>query len=199
VAEIGPEKITRSDLDHLIEKTIDQQLSPVAAYLPETMYHQQKEALLKQFSGTTQRTEFLNQYLARELLYREARKQSLTASPQILSEIRDQEKALLAEKMIEKAYAENIHILPDELRAYYEAHKEAYQDAEKKTIRPFEEVKNQVYAALRAEKKKQIREALIDHLRDKYDVVIHASVPVLKEKTEKNMQSSQTPKTEESK
>ncbi len=199
IAEIGPEKITRSDLDHLIEKAIDQQLSSMAAYLPEGAHNQQKEELLKQFSGEAQRSEFLHQYLARELLYREARAQNLAENPQVLSEIRDQEKALLAEKLMEKAYAENIHILPDELQAYYDSHREAYQDADQKTIKPFEEVQNQVYAALRAEKERQVSRALLDHLKDKYDVVIHASASMRDEKTEKNTGLPQTSKTQESK
>ncbi|MGB9499018.1 MAG: hypothetical protein ACKVE4_04540 [Dissulfuribacterales bacterium] len=174
VAEIGPQKITVSDIDHQIETVIDRQLSRMAAYLPEDVRNKQKEALLKQFSSTSQRQQFLNQYLGEEILYREARSSDLMNDPAVQSEIKDQERALLAARMVEKMYADNIKITPGDLNNYYEAHKADYMKDDKQ--KPFEAVKNEVYSALRAGKEQEVREVLLNHLKDKYDVVIHSSV-----------------------
>ena len=45
VAEIGPEKITESDLDQWIESQIERQLSRMAPYMPDEQVKKQKEAL----------------------------------------------------------------------------------------------------------------------------------------------------------
>ena len=182
VAEIGPQKITISDIDHQIETVIDRQLSRMAAYLPEDARNKQKEALLKQFSGAVQRQQFLNQYLAQEILYREARASDLMNDSAVQSEIKDQERALLAARMVEKMVADNIKITPGDLNNYYEAHKADYMKDDKQ--KPFEAVKNEVYSALRASKEQEVREALLNHLKDKYDVVIHSSVLTSEKKAE---------------
>ncbi len=187
VAEIGPRKITVSDIDHQIETIIDRQLSRMAAYLPEDARNQQKETLLKQFSSTSQRQQFLNQYLGQEILYREARASNLMNDPAVKSEITDQERALLAARMVEKMYADNIKITPGDLNTYYEAHKADYMKDDKQ--KPFDEVKNEVYAALRASKEKEVQEAFLNHLKDKYDVVIHSSVLT----SEKEIENSAAP------
>jgi parvulin-like peptidyl-prolyl isomerase len=285
VAEIGPEKITLSDLDHEIEKTIDQQISRLAPYMPEDMRNKQKEMLLKQFSSDPQRQQFLGQYIAQVLLYRQARADNLTADPEIQSEIKDQERALLADKELQRAYADNIKITDEDLRNYYKAHLENYKTPDRAKIslievkdaseaanvrkaleqgknfadvakkysidaanaknggkidqwiekgahaaipeigdakdaadmifatnagkvvaknitgydkvfvvkvdakepekqKSFEEVKNDVSAALRSQKQQEVRESLFNTLKDKYDVVLHSSA--LTPQSEKN-------------
>jgi peptidyl-prolyl cis-trans isomerase C len=276
VAEIGSEKITLSDLDHQIEKIIGRQIAMMSPYMPEEARNQQKEALFKQFSTTKQRELFLNQYLAEELLYRDARASNLLDNPDVQAEIKDQERAILAQRDIEQTYEKNIKVTDGDSKTYYDAHKDDYMvpervkisrilvkdaaaaqivrselqegkdfaqvaraesmdaaSAEKggkldqwiekrpKTIVPglddnpeavdlifetgagklvaenipvqngtyivrvdekmpehqktFDEVESNVYGALRAQKEREVRESLLKSLRDKYDVVIHAS------------------------
>jgi hypothetical protein len=188
VAEIGSQKITVSDIDHQIEKAIDRQLSRMASYMSEDVLNQQKEALFKQFSGADQRRQFLNQYLAQEILYREARTSDFINDPKVRSEIKDQERLFLAGKQIEKAYADNINITPADLKTYYEANKNSYVEADLQ--RPFEDVQNEVYSALRASKEQEVREALLNQLKNKYDVVIHTSVLSAKQDVPDNNNSS---------
>jgi hypothetical protein len=171
VAEIGAQKITLSDLDHRIEKEINRQLSMIAPYMTDDAKNQQKETLLKQFSTTSQRERILNQFLAEEILYREARSSKLMEDPEVQSEIQNQERALLAQKVIQKAYADLIKITPGDLTTYYEAHKDEYENQQKK----FADVQNEVYVALRAQKEQEVREYLLSQLKEKYDVVIHTS------------------------
>jgi hypothetical protein len=180
VAEIGAQKITLSDLDHRIEKEIDRQLSLMAPSISDDLKKQQKEALLKELTTTTQRQRMLNQYLAEEILYREARASNLMEDPDIQAEVQNQERAILAQKVIQKAYAELIKITPEDLATYYEAHKEDYQKQQKK----FEDVQNEIYSALRIQKEKEAREYVLSQLREKYDVVIHTSSLPMNQKKE---------------
>jgi parvulin-like peptidyl-prolyl isomerase len=41
--------------------------------------------------------------------------------------------------------------------------------------KPFEEVKNEVYMALRGAKEQEVHQALLKRLKDQYDVVVHES------------------------
>jgi hypothetical protein len=180
VAEIGAQKITLSDLDHRIEKEIDRQLSLIALDMTDEQKNKQKEALLKEFSSTSQRERILNQYLAEEILYREARASNLLEDKNVQDEIRNQERAILAQKVMQKAYSELIRITPGDLTTFYEAHKDDYQKQQKK----FEDVQNEVYSAIRTQKEKEVREYVLSKLKEKYDVVIHTSVMMLNPKKE---------------
>ena len=121
VAEIGPEKITLSDLDHRIEKTIGRQLAMTSPDMPEEVLNRQKESLLKPFSTTEQRERFLNQYLAEEILYREARASNLSDDPDVQAEIQEQTRAILAQREIDQAYEKDIKITEGDLKTYYDA------------------------------------------------------------------------------
>jgi hypothetical protein len=178
VAEIGSQKITLSDLDHRIENEIDRQLSMIAPDMTDEAKNRQKEALVKQFATTTQRERILNQYLAEEILYREARASKLMEDPDVQAEIQNQERSILAQKIIQKAYAELIKITPGDLKNYYEAHKEEYQKQQK----AFADIQNEVYAALRTQKEQEVREYVLSQLKDKYDVVIHTPAMVSDQK-----------------
>jgi hypothetical protein len=182
LAEIGPQKITLSDLDHRIEQEIQRQFAMVAPDMSDEMKKRQKEALLKQFSTTDHRHRVLNEYLAEEILYREALASRLMEDPDIQAEIQNHQRAILVQKVIQNAYAELIKITRSDLVTYYEAHKEQYQNQKKS----FDDVQNEIYAALRAQKEEEVSAYVLSQLRDKYDVVIHAAaMPTeLKEKTD---------------
>jgi parvulin-like peptidyl-prolyl isomerase len=126
VAEIGPEKITKSDLDRWIDLQIDRQLSLMSPYLSDDKLKIQKESLLKQLSSSSHSQMILNQLVLEEILYRKAREAKLLDDPKIQAEIKKQEHALLAKKMIEKEFADKINITDGDLKTYYEAHKKEY-------------------------------------------------------------------------
>lgn len=179
VAEIGPEKITRADLDRWIELQIERQLAQMARYLPEARQREEKEKLLKQFSSKARRQAILNQLVFEELLYRNARASQLQDDPNIKREIRQQEHALLANHMIERELAGKINITESDLRTYYEAHSTDYMNEASEDEAPrqkgFEEVKNAVFQSLRSEKEREIQEYLFRSLVETHDVVIHQS------------------------
>ncbi len=134
VAEIGPQKILKSELDRKIEKMIETQISTLGAYLPEDQIHQRKEALLKNYSSDKQRMFILSQYIMEELLYRKARNEKLMEIPEVKTALMDMERSLLAGQMIQKELKDNIKITPGDLQTYYEAHKKEYVHPEQAKI-----------------------------------------------------------------
>jgi len=134
VAEIGPQKISKAELDRRIEQHIDRQLYQIASYLPEDERRKQKEQLLKQFSSNSKRRMFLNQFILEEILYRKALETKLTDNPEIRGIMKDQERSLLSRMLIEKEFADKIKISPVDLNTYYEAHKKNYISPEKAEI-----------------------------------------------------------------
>lgn len=134
VAEIGAQKIMKSDLDYKIEHRIDQQISQFASYLPEDQVNKKKEELLNQFSTNNQRQIFLNQYLLEEVLYRKARESRLRDDAKVQAVLKNMERSLLASKVIEKELAEAIKITPGDIETYYEANKEKYVRPERARI-----------------------------------------------------------------
>jgi parvulin-like peptidyl-prolyl isomerase len=134
VAEIGPQRITKSDLDRRIERLIETQISQYASYLPEEEANKRKEDMLKQYSTDSQRQVFLSQYIAEEILYRKARESGLMDDPDVRVRLRDMERSLLAGKVLEKEFADEIKITPGDLETYYEAHKEEYVQPERASV-----------------------------------------------------------------
>ena len=177
VAEIGSQKMTLSDLDSRIEKQIDRQISLVAPYLTEDHRNKQKEALLKQLSGSQQRQMLANQLVLEEILVRKARELGLMNDPEVRDLLKEQERGLLARRVVEKEFAEKIRILPADLTAYYEAHKNEFMsEGTPKVQKEFDAVKEEVLRAVRSEKENEVRQQLFNELKVHYDVVIHQSV-----------------------
>jgi parvulin-like peptidyl-prolyl isomerase len=131
VVEIGPQKITVADLDRRIEMSIDAQLSRLASSLPEDERNKQKAAMLKQFSTSSNRVMFLNQFIAQDLLYREARENNLTDDQKVRELLNEQERSLLAGLMLDKELDDQIKITSGDLTTYYEAHKADYVQPER--------------------------------------------------------------------
>lgn len=174
VAEIGTQKITTADLDRRMEASIDQQINMMAPYLPEEERNKQKEAMLKQFSNSSNRMMYLNQFIGEAILYRKARENNLTEDSSVRDLIKDQERSLLARLVLEKEYENRIRITLSDLETYYTANKEEFTKDDKEQV--FETVKNEVYRTLRTKKEHEIQQQLLTQLKDQYDVVIHQSV-----------------------
>ncbi|UCD85714.1 MAG: hypothetical protein JSU92_05845 [Deltaproteobacteria bacterium] len=173
MAEIGTLKITKSDIDRWIDEQIDRQMSTMAAFMSEEQRKSQREALLKHFSSASERLHILNQLLVEEMLYRKAREDRLTEEPDVWAILRDAERSILAQLVLEKEIAEQIKISPVDLQTYYEANKQEFREEERQ--KTFEEARPEVYRALRSRKEAEVREALLSQLKERYNVVIHTS------------------------
>jgi len=173
LAEIGNWKITRGELNILIEAEIDAQLSQLAGGLSPDERRVQKEELLE---GTLKQgglQMWLERFVAEELLYRCAREEKLHEDPDIRALTRNIERKVLAQKLLDREFASRIEITQDDLTSYYEAHlKDFEEDGEQKS---FEEVKDRVYAAVRTAKEIEIQRQVLEELKRSYDVVVHRS------------------------
>lgn len=134
VAEIGPQKITRVELDRQIEANIDNQLSTYASQLSQEQRKQQKEAMLKQFSGDQQRMQFLNGYIVQEILYRKARESKLIEDPKVRAQLRDAERSLLARQLMESELSGKAYISDSDISTYYDARKKDFLDPAKVSL-----------------------------------------------------------------
>jgi len=128
VAEIGAERITEADLDALIERTIDNQLSPLKAFMAPDQLNEQKRKMLQQFKTPDARQQFLQGWLGQEILYREALEQQLAEEPEVKNLLNDQAQALLSRHLMNQQLAEKIHITETDLQTYYAANKQEFTE-----------------------------------------------------------------------
>ncbi|MBN1905065.1 MAG: hypothetical protein JW927_08210 [Deltaproteobacteria bacterium] len=178
VAEIGTLKITREELDKKIEKVIASRISGLSRYLPPDRINMEKENLLKQYSSDTGRRMFLEQYIIEEMLYRKAREERLADTDEVRDAITEMERSLLASKVMENAYKDEIKVTETDVRNFYEANKAKYSEKDKdgkENVPEFDKVKERVMLDLMNEKERDVQKALIGRLREKYNVVVHNS------------------------
>ncbi len=135
VAEIGPEKITEADLTAILEDSIDGQLAPMASYMTQPQLNEQKKKMLEQFKEAQAKQQFLQGYLAQEILYRQALEEKLAEKPQVKKQLEDLTRNVLAQQLMSDLLASKINITETDLQTYYEANKAQYKDPRKARIR----------------------------------------------------------------
>jgi hypothetical protein len=173
LAEVGTWKITRADLDRMIEDEIDVQLSELGGSLTPEERRAQKQKLLDNILKQGERDKWLQRFIAEEMLYRRAREENLTEDPGFKALTMNLERKILAQKLLDQEFAKEINIGPEDLKAYYDAHKDDFKKDGK--VQSFEQVKNDVYGALRAQREMEVQQKLLGELKDRYNVVIHTS------------------------
>ncbi len=124
LAEIGSTKITRADLERIIEEAVDRQLAQYGGgRLPEADLRQQRQQILKMLDTETERQRLLERHVLEELLYREARASGLAEQAEVRRQFAGIERQFLAGKMFEQTMQNEIKITPSDLETYYEANK----------------------------------------------------------------------------
>lgn len=183
VAEIGAEKITVSDLDALIERAIDNQLTPIMPFMTTEQLNEQKKKILEQYQSPSARQEFLQSWIVQEVLYRRSLEEKLSDMPQTQSIIEDLTRSTLSRQLMNKELADKINITETDLQTWYEAHKDRYMEPadanDPNSVRrqkSFDEVRSQVTSELAGLKTRDVQEQLIKQLMDEYDVIIHTAV-----------------------
>jgi len=126
VAEIGPEKITEADLDAIIEDNIDNQLSPMAAFMTGEQLNRQKAKMLEQFQSSQAKSQFLQSWLAQEILYRQALKDNLGDDVQVKKLLDDLARGVLSQEMMSRELAAKINVTENDVQTYYDANKDKY-------------------------------------------------------------------------
>jgi tetratricopeptide (TPR) repeat protein len=173
LAEVGTWKITRADLDQMIEAEIDMQLSQLAGSLTPDEKRAQKQRLLDEVLKQGERDKWLQRFIAEEMLYRRAREEKLQDDSDFRALTRNLERKILAQKLLDREFAKQIAIKPEDVKAYYDAHKDEFKKDGKEQA--FEQVKNEVYGAVRMQKEMEIQQRILDELKDRYNVVLHTS------------------------
>ncbi|MEN6577507.1 MAG: peptidyl-prolyl cis-trans isomerase [Phycisphaerales bacterium] len=134
VAEIGSEKITESQLDALIEESIDDQLTPMRAFVTPEQLNEQKKKASEQLRNPQARQEFLQSWLAQEILYRQALDQQLGDKPDVKRFLHRLTRQALSRQMLDEQLASKIHITDTDVQTYYTANKDQYVEPAKAKI-----------------------------------------------------------------
>jgi hypothetical protein len=182
VAEIGAEKITEADLDALIERTIDNQLAPMTAFMTAEQLNEQKKKILEQYKSPSAKQDFLRSWLIQEVLYRQALEEKLSEQPEVKSIIEDLVRSVLSQQLMNNELASRVNVTETDLQTYYQANKAKYVEPPNKDDpnsverqKSFEEVRDQIISELIGRKSQDIRQQYIKQMTDKYNVIIHMS------------------------
>jgi len=108
VAKIGDRLITLQDLHDEIQK------------LPPSMQ--------KKYESSKEQLQFLQQYIARELLYGTALRRGYDQDQQIREDLDRVRKELMVQKLVSEEIKAKVQISDAECQLYYEAHKDRYQE-----------------------------------------------------------------------
>ena len=145
--------------------------------------NEQKQSMLSQYQQLSVKQQFLQSWLAREVLYRQALQEELTAEPDVKKLIEESARDVLSSQLMNNELAGKINITQTDLQTYYQANKSKYTEpadpedpnsvAREKS---FDEVREQVRSELINSKSMDVQQDLITQLMDKFDVVIHTSV-----------------------
>ena len=173
LAEIGDRKITRADLDMMIEAEVDAQLSQLAGSLTPEERAAQKEMALENIRKQGGYVQWLDRFLAEELLYRRAREEKLHEDAEYRVISRNLDRKMLAQRLVDKAVSAEVSVTPEEIKAYYDANPSEFE--KEGELEPFEEARERIYMTIRSRKEMEIQRRLLEELKERYDVVIHRS------------------------
>ncbi len=157
IAKIGDKTITQGDLDFEIK-----QLPPYVQ---------------SQINSRDKKLEFLQQYIAEELLFDSAKRKGLEQDKEVLAATYKAKKRLMAQKILSEELEGKVNIQEADVELYYKANKERYaeKDESGKTIRqkPFQECAQQVAQDLFLERQEAAYRELIIRLNKAENVMIY--------------------------
>ena len=157
IAKIGDKTITQGDLDFEIK-----QLPPY---------------IQSQINTRDKKIEFLQQYIAEELLYDSAKRKGLENDKEVLAGTFRAKKRLMAQKILGTELEGKIDIKEADVELYYKANKEKYveKDESGKTIRQklFQECAQQVAQDLFLKRQEEAYKELITRLNKAENVMIY--------------------------
>lgn len=160
IAKIGQREITTGDLAFQINQ------------LPEY--------LRGQFQSGERKKQFLQQYIAQELLYDSAKRKGLENDPEVVEGLFQAQKALMTEKLLEQEIEQEANIdkySNADVELFYQANKERYAEKDDKghvqRIKPFAEVAQQAGQDFVQQKKQEAYQRIIERLMQAEQVVIY--------------------------
>lgn len=134
VAEIGADKITQADLDALIEEAISNQLSPMSSFMTAEQLNDQKKKMLEQYQNPQAKQQFLQSWLAAEILYRQALEEQFAEKAEVKKLLDELTRSVLSQQLMNEQLASKINITETDLQTFYAANKDKYIEPAKATI-----------------------------------------------------------------
>jgi len=131
-------------------------------------------AYQEMFKSKSSQLEFLQQYIAGELLYEKAKREGFERDKEIIERAFEAKKSFMVQKLIKEEVKDKIHISSKEIELYYENHKKDY--VENKQQKTLSEVRDRVVAALETEKEKELYRDFITRAFGTGDVKIYDDV-----------------------
>ncbi|NLG13277.1 MAG: hypothetical protein GX561_03605 [Lentisphaerae bacterium] len=125
LAEIGPWKITKNEIDSMLEALAERQLGSQSGNFLDENQKKHREAVLKQMTSPENRQRFLQEFITTELLVREARQLKLHESDAVRKELMEAERMILASTLMKQKFAA-IQITDSDLKNYYAGNQEAF-------------------------------------------------------------------------
>jgi tetratricopeptide (TPR) repeat protein len=147
VARIGEREIFMADLENEIEK-----LPPSAQ---------------AQFRGKKSKLEFLQQYVGAELLYDTALRRGFDNDKDVVEGAFQIKRQLMINKLLTEEIPQDIQISETEIKLYFDAHKEDFEDKE------LNEVKAQIESELKRDKQQEAYGKLIQKMMEAEKVKIY--------------------------
>ena len=126
VAEIGAEKITEADLDALIESDIENRLESTVPFMTPEQFGEQKKKMLEQYKNPQAKQQYLQAWLAQEVLYRQALQEELTEKPEAKNLIDQLTRGALSQLLMNRELASKINITETDVQTYYTANKDKF-------------------------------------------------------------------------
>ena len=126
VAEIGAEKITEADFDAVIESEIENQLEPMAPFMTPEQFGEQKKKMLEQYKNPQAKQQYLQAWLAQEVLYRQALEEELAEKPEAKKLIDQLTRGALSQLLMNRELASKINITETDVQTYYAANKDKF-------------------------------------------------------------------------
>jgi len=126
VAEIGAEKITEADLDTFVESDIENQLEPMAPFMTPEQLGEQKKKMLQQYKNPQAKQQYLQAWLAQEVLYRQALEEELAEKPEARKLIDQLTRGALSQLLMNRELASKINITETDVQTYYAANKDKF-------------------------------------------------------------------------
>ncbi len=171
LAEIGAWKITRADWEKALQEQVEASIGMLGGSLQPGELQKRKKAMLERLHDPATFSEQFQQFVLRELLYREAREKKLAEKPEFIAFMRLSERQFLEQNLLSTLPL--AEVTPAEMQAYYDSHPNEFKKEDK--VQPFSEVERQIRAQLQSQKQQQAQEKFFAGLIDKYDVVFHSS------------------------
>jgi tetratricopeptide (TPR) repeat protein len=134
IAEIGAEKMTEADLDALIEKDVEDQLEPMAPFMTPEQFAEQKKKMLDEYKNPQAKLQYLQGWLAQEVLYRQALEDDLEQNPDAKKLIDHLTRSALSQLVMNRELASKINITETDVQTYYTANKDKFIEPAKAKI-----------------------------------------------------------------